>query len=132
MQYIWQNLYWRHGKLRNIISSVHSQPSRILCFVGGPCTIGPGLIVSTELNDELRSHTDIKKGNAKYYKETKQFYDQLIERLIKNKHTFDLFACCLDQVGLLEMENLINQTGGIVFSRVKIGGYGRFIQGLSV
>jgi protein transport protein SEC23 len=42
----------------------------------------------------------------------RQFYDNLAKRTAHNGHTIDIFAGCLDQVGLLEMKGLCNSTGG--------------------
>ncbi len=41
-----------------------------------------------------------------------QFYDNLAKRTAHNGHVIDIFAGCLDQVGLLEMKSLPNSTGG--------------------
>lgn len=41
-----------------------------------------------------------------------KFYDNLSKRTAHNGHTIDIFAGCLDQVGLLEMKGLCNFTGG--------------------
>jgi protein transport protein SEC23 len=41
-------------------------------FMGGPCTIGPGKIVSEEHKDTIRSHHDLNKEIAKHvHKATK-------------------------------------------------------------
>lgn len=42
--------------------------ARIMLFVGGPCTQGPGGVVGDELKSTIRSHHDIEKDNAKYMK----------------------------------------------------------------
>lgn len=39
-----------------------------MMFSGGPATVGPGMVVSTELREPIRSHHDIEKETAKYYK----------------------------------------------------------------
>ena len=44
--------------------------------------------------------------------ESAQFYDNLAKRVSHNGHIVDIFAGCLDQVGLLEMKGLSNSTGG--------------------
>ena len=41
-----------------------------------------------------------------------QFYENLAKRTAHNGHIIDIFAGCLDQVGLLEMKGLCNSTGG--------------------
>ena len=101
---------------------------RIMLFAGGPATEGPGLVVGPELREPIRSHHDIDRDNIKYYKKALkvsiinswlmalrlpgQFYDNLAKRTAHNGHVIDIFAGCLDQVGLLEMKGLSNSTGG--------------------
>lgn len=41
---------------------------RIMMFVGGPCSQGPGQVVNDDLREPIRSHHDIHKDNAKYMK----------------------------------------------------------------
>ena len=41
-----------------------------------------------------------------------QFFDNMAKRTANNGHIIDIFAGCLDQVGLLEMKSLANCTGG--------------------
>jgi hypothetical protein len=36
-----------------------------MLFTGGPCTVGPGIVVSDDLREPIRSHSDLAKGNAK-------------------------------------------------------------------
>jgi protein transport protein SEC23 len=43
-----------------------------------------------------------------------QFYEGLAKRASNNGHAVDLFAGCLDQVGLLEMKSLPNSTNGVI------------------
>ena len=88
-------------------------PAHILLFVGGPCTSGPGTIVSTSLEETIRAHIDIEREKAPHLKEAQKFYEALADRCRKNRQTVDLFACCLDQVGLLEMRSCIESTGGL-------------------
>ena len=43
-----------------------------------------------------------------------KFYDGLAQRAAKNGHAIDIFAGCLDQVGLSEMKSLVNHTAGFM------------------
>lgn len=88
--------------------------ARIMLFAAGPCTLSPGLIVGQKLKEPIRSHSDIDKDNAvaKHYKKAIKFYDALGAKVVKNSHTIDIFAGCLDQIGMSEMKNLCNLTGG--------------------
>ncbi|KAL4802681.1 hypothetical protein BDV18DRAFT_59561 [Aspergillus unguis] len=93
-------------------SSFQNAGAHIMMFTSGPATEGPGLVVSPELKEPIRSHHDIDRDNIKYYKKALKFYDALAKRAANNGHVIDVFAGCLDQVGLLEMKNLANYTGG--------------------
>ena len=42
--------------------------ARIMMFLGGPCTQGPGMVVGDELKHTIRTHHDIEKDNCKYMK----------------------------------------------------------------
>ncbi|CAH2353543.1 protein transport protein Sec23p [[Candida] railenensis] len=88
--------------------------ARIMLFSAGPCSLSPGLIVGQKLREPIRSHSDIDKDNsvAKHYKKAIKYYDALGATIVKNSHTVDVFAGCLDQIGMSEMKNLCNLTGG--------------------
>ena len=73
-------------------------PARTMCFVGGPCTQGPGLVVGDELNEALRSHHDLIKETAPHYKKALKHFSTLAAKSVENGHAIDLFCCCLDQV----------------------------------
>lgn len=93
-------------------TSFQNSGARVMLFTGGPATEGPGMVVGPELKEQIRSHHDIDRDNIKYYKKALKFYDQLAKRTAHNGHIIDIFAGCLDQVGLLEMKGLPNSTGG--------------------
>jgi len=85
---------------------------RIMLFVGGPCSQGPGQVVNDDLREPIRSHHDIHKDNAKYMKKATKHYDGLAVRAATNGHAIDIYSCALDQTGLLEMKQCCNSTGG--------------------
>jgi len=85
---------------------------RILNFISGPCTVGDGTIVSTDMEERLRSHLDLTKGTAPHFAPADKFYAGLADRFVKAGHVCDVFACSLDQLGLLEMRHLVEKTGG--------------------
>lgn len=93
-------------------TSFQNAGGRIMLFAGGPATEGPGMVVGPELREPIRSHHDIDRDNIKYYKKALKFFDNLAKRTAHNGHIVDIFAGCLDQVGLLEMKGLANSTGG--------------------
>jgi protein transport protein SEC23 len=39
-----------------------------MVFAGGPATEGPGMVVSNELKEPIRSHHDIERDSVKHYK----------------------------------------------------------------
>ncbi|KAI0086877.1 hypothetical protein BDY19DRAFT_959387 [Irpex rosettiformis] len=88
--------------------------ARIMLFAGGPATEGPGLVVGNELKEPIRSHHDIDRDSAKHFKRASKFWEGLAKRASNNGHIVDLFAGCLDQIGLLEMKSLTNSTNGVI------------------
>lgn len=85
--------------------------ARIMMFLGGPCSQGPGQVVNDELKQPIRSHHDIHKDNAKYMKKAVKHYEALALRSATNGHAIDIYSCALDQTGLLEMKQCCNSTG---------------------
>ncbi|XP_017082250.1 protein transport protein Sec23A isoform X1 [Drosophila eugracilis] len=85
---------------------------RIMTFVGGPCSQGPGQVLDDELKHPIRSHHDIHKDNVRFMKKAIKHYDALALRAATNGHSVDIYSCALDQTGLLEMKQLCNSTGG--------------------
>ncbi|GBP17835.1 Protein transport protein Sec23A [Eumeta japonica] len=86
--------------------------ARIMMFLGGPCSQGPGQVVNDELKQPIRSHHDIQKDNAKYMKKAIKHYESLALRTATNGHAIDIYSCALDQTGLMEMKQCCNSTGG--------------------
>ncbi|KAJ4950285.1 hypothetical protein NE237_027117 [Protea cynaroides] len=88
--------------------------ARIMAFIGGPSTEGPGAIVSKNLSEPIRSHKDLDKDSAPYYNKAVKFYEGLSKQLVTQGHVLDLFACALDQVGVAELKVAVERTGGLV------------------
>lgn len=88
--------------------------SRIMLFSGGPCTSGPGAVVSLPYKEAIRSHHDINDDNAPHYKTACKFYEHLAKRSSRNGIVTDIFAGSYDQVGLDEMKSLPHHTGGVI------------------
>ncbi|XP_039757644.1 protein transport protein Sec23A isoform X2 [Pararge aegeria] len=86
--------------------------ARVMLFLGGPCSQGPGQVVNDELKQPIRSHHDIHKDNAKYMKKAIKHYEALSLRAATNGHAIDIYSCALDQTGLMEMKQCCNSTGG--------------------
>lgn len=85
---------------------------KVMLFVGGPCSQGPGQVVNDDLKQPIRSHHDIHKDNAKYMKKGIKHYEGLAIRAAINGHAIDIYSCALDQTGLMEMKQCCNSTGG--------------------
>ena len=106
--------------------------ARVMMFVGGPCTSGPGAIVSRLRSEDLRSHADLSRNAEPLHKPACEFYASLAKRHAVGSgpskgstaaaanasatscHVVDIFACSLDQVGVLEMGELVEATGGLM------------------
>ncbi|KAG7995339.1 hypothetical protein I3843_01G103800 [Carya illinoinensis] len=73
-------------------------------------------IVSKDLSDPVRSHKDLDKDAAPYFKKAVKFYENLANQLVSQGHVLDLFASALDQVGVAEMKVAVEKTGGLVYS----------------
>jgi len=106
--------------------------ARVMMFVGGPCTSGPGAIVSRLKTEDIRSHADLSRNAEPLHKPACEFYASLSKRhnvgeknakgsstqavqanaSASSMHVVDVFACSLDQVGILEMGELVESTGG--------------------
>eukprot|EP01088_Endostelium_zonatum_P012900 TRINITY_DN2720_c0_g1_i1.p1 TRINITY_DN2720_c0_g1~~TRINITY_DN2720_c0_g1_i1.p1 ORF type:complete len:757 (+),score=135.63 TRINITY_DN2720_c0_g1_i1:139-2409(+) len=89
------------------------QTARIITFLAGTPTIGPGMISTDDLRELPRSHSDIAKGKAKYVQKATQYYTNLAAQAVKNNIIVDVFSFSFDQTGVLEMKELIRSTGGV-------------------
>ncbi|KAL6954204.1 Protein transport protein S23 G [Sarracenia purpurea var. burkii] len=88
--------------------------SRIMVFTSGPATIGPGMIVESDLGNAIRTHRDLSSGHAAHYKKSSKFYKNLSQRLVNASIVLDLFACSLDQVGAAELRASVENSGGLM------------------
>lgn len=88
--------------------------ARIMAFLGGPSTEGPGAIVSKNLSEPMRSHKDLDKDSVPHYHKAVKFYGELSKQLVHQGHVLDVFACALDQVGVAELKVAIEKTGGLL------------------
>lgn len=115
------------GSALNVASTVVESfggVGRITAIIGGPCTFGAGKIVSEQLTENYRDHTDLESNTDKIeaFKKSQKHYDDVLERLIKVGVTFDLFAFSLDQFGCAEMRNLVEKSGGLVVNQEQFAG----------
>lgn len=92
----------------------HDAATKIFLFTEGPTTFGPGAIASLNLKENIRSGNDILRGKAKYTKTAKAFFDNLAKKMASLSISIDILSATLNDVGLYEMQSLVNMTGGIV------------------
>jgi protein transport protein SEC23 len=85
---------------------------KVMLFTGGPCTRGPGAIVSVDKADMIRSTRDLLDGNAPFFEKAVEFYKGLEARLSDAHVAMDAVTMSLDQVGLLELRTCVDSTGG--------------------
>lgn len=72
------------------------------------------MIVGSELKESIRTHHDIEQDTAKHIKKATKFYEGLAARCCEKGITLDIFAACLDQIGIMEMRSIINKTNGYI------------------
>jgi protein transport protein SEC23 len=87
---------------------------RIIVFTSGPTTVGPGLVVETDLGKAIRSHRDIFNANVPLIEKAQDFYKKVAKRLTDNALVLDLLACSLDQVGAAELRYPVEVSGGLM------------------
>lgn len=95
-------------------SSISRQGSRVMLFVSGPPTVGPGAIVARSKKESLRSHLDLLKNQAPMFKGAIDYFRGLADRAMAHSVVVDLFACSLDQIGALELKPLVVRSGGLI------------------
>ncbi|KAM3277991.1 hypothetical protein ACQJBY_045707 [Aegilops geniculata] len=87
---------------------------RIMVFTSGPTTVGPGLVVETDLGKAIRSHRDIFNGNVPLVEKAQDFYKKVAKRLTDSALVLDLVACSLDQIGAAELRYPVEVSGGLM------------------
>ncbi|KAM3260187.1 hypothetical protein ACQJBY_051446 [Aegilops geniculata] len=87
---------------------------RIMVFTSGPTTVGPGLVVETDLGKAIRSHRDIFNGNVPLVEKAQDFYKKVAKRLTDSALVLDLLACSLDQIGAAELRYPVEVSGGLM------------------
>lgn len=56
--------------------------------------------MSKDLTEPVRSHKDLHKDAAPFFKKAVHFYEELAKQLVSQGHVLDVFASALDQVCL--------------------------------
>eukprot|EP00268_Persea_americana_P036418 TRINITY_DN3589_c1_g1_i1.p1 TRINITY_DN3589_c1_g1~~TRINITY_DN3589_c1_g1_i1.p1 ORF type:complete len:801 (-),score=119.10 TRINITY_DN3589_c1_g1_i1:489-2891(-) len=91
-----------------------SAGGRVMVFTSGPATLGPGMVVETDLGKAIRSHQDLINCRAPYFEKSHSFYKKLAQRICNSSLVLDLFACSLDQVGAAELKVAVENSGGFM------------------
>ena len=86
----------------------------IILLTGGPCTRGPGTVVGTALAEMMRFHRNLLDGSATHYEAATAYYRSLETRLSSSSLCLDVFAACLDQIGVMEFGRCVSNTGGVM------------------
>eukprot|EP01062_Namystynia_karyoxenos_P078989 TRINITY_DN8238_c0_g1_i1.p1 TRINITY_DN8238_c0_g1~~TRINITY_DN8238_c0_g1_i1.p1 ORF type:complete len:1068 (+),score=322.94 TRINITY_DN8238_c0_g1_i1:97-3204(+) len=100
------------GELLNTGGTEARHHGRLLLFLTGPCCKGPGKIVGLDEGETLRTHKDIKEGQAPLMEKATDFGKALGKRLLDMQFCLDMFVCALDQVGVAELAAATVYTGG--------------------
>lgn len=92
----------------------NGDPVRIELFLGGAPNIGEGKVVPTLLKEPIRNFIDFKNNNdnIQYYKKAVEFYNNISVRASRAGQIIDVYSCSFNQVGLLELKNCVEKTGG--------------------
>ncbi|BFU23763.1 Sec23 protein, putative [Entamoeba histolytica HM-1:IMSS-B] len=106
-----------NGSVISVASSLLE--SRNVCgtiefFITGPCTFGPGMIVSDDLKEQMRTHADISQERVKYLVSAETYYKEIASRLNEKSISCNIFSCSMDQIGILEMSSLCQMTNGYI------------------
>lgn len=98
-------------------SASKSNGGRILALLGGPATIGSGIVASLNKGEIIRAHCDFEEETekVKVFKESFQIYQKLAETFFANSLTLDIFGFATDQFGVAEMKAILGATGGLAF-----------------
>ena len=70
-------------------SSFQNAGGRLMLFAGGPATEGPGMVVGAELREPIRSHHDIERESAKYYKKALKVRNPLCPCIVESLALYD-------------------------------------------
>lgn len=89
--------------------------TRVVYCVGNPCTVGPGVTISTNFKEQMRSPEELGRGeNLKYFAAAKSYYDSFIRRMMARQIVLDIFIFTCNEIGFTEMSDLFTSSGGFV------------------
>ncbi|AGO09923.1 AaceriAAL068Cp [[Ashbya] aceris (nom. inval.)] len=79
---------------------------KVLAFLSGPCTQGPGKVVSKSYKNHMRGHSELQNKKARYSSQAADYYKSLRE--FAPTVNYDVFITSLDQTGVWEMSQCLN------------------------
>ncbi|AEY94584.1 FAAL068Cp [Eremothecium gossypii FDAG1] len=79
---------------------------KVLAFLAGPCTQGPGKVVSKSYRNHMRGHSELQNRKARYSSQAADYYRSLRE--FAPAVSYDVFITSLDQTGVWEMAQCLN------------------------
>lgn len=98
-----------------LLEATHrGRSARVMMFMGGPPTVGPGQVADLQLKESIRTHHDLVKGEVPFFNKAVSYYEGVAQRAAANGHAVDLFGCALDEVGVAEMRVCVDRTGGFL------------------
>ncbi|KAL3234965.1 hypothetical protein RNJ44_02753 [Nakaseomyces bracarensis] len=81
---------------------------QVMSFLSGPCTIGPGKVISRDVRNTIRNFNELESRKSKYFEDAFRFYQFLASAESTVRYTF-VFAS-LNQVGIYEMSPMIRKS----------------------
>ncbi|CAI4039414.1 hypothetical protein SMKI_08G0790 [Saccharomyces mikatae IFO 1815] len=87
----------------------------IVSFLSGPCTKGGGKVVPRKRGENIRQnhHFESENPQLQLSKSSRKFYWRMFEKFGKQNLIYEFFIGSLDQIGILEMDPLINSSMAI-------------------
>ena len=96
-------MFFAASAFRKFSGSFHDH---VIGFLNGPCTKGPGKVISRDRKSYIRQFTQLNDGKAEFLKPSKDFYGKL--KAMFDTTNFNFFIASLDQIGLLELSPMFN------------------------
>ena len=70
--------------------------------------------VDCPFTSQMRTFSDLEKNKAPYLSSSCNFYSTLAAQLEASGHAFDLFCAGFEECGAMEMQCMVDKTGGLL------------------
>lgn len=87
--------------------------AKYLLFTQGPCTFGPGTVTSVKYKEKGKNDY-IDENDSVYNNSALKYYTELGGRISNLGHGLDILAATIEDIGIVHMEMLTRQTGGML------------------